>query len=77
MSGNWSGFVGYPYASIYPNFGGVTQTQETAPEPAEQAVISTIDNQASPNINKRQKLSIWIVFAMIILIVIIAGKVGG
>lgn len=46
FSPNYSGFSSFPLASVYPNMGNFSQTEETIPEPAEQAQYTNGDANA-------------------------------
>ena len=75
MSANHSGFSGYTYANIYPQWGsGVDQTQDTNPEPDEQVAYVSTDSPAQPIVDQKAKLNIWILLAALVVFMIVLSK---
>ncbi|MNM27069.1 hypothetical protein D3C81_375510 [compost metagenome] len=75
MAGNTSGFAGYSYTNIYPNFvGGATQTAETIAEPEEQqAYVSTDVKKLDPVVDKTTYKNFWIIGAVGIGLIFLLG----
>jgi hypothetical protein len=73
---NTSGFYGYPAGSVYPGwFSGDTQTLQTVPEPAEQAIMTDIDNPMPAPETPNGK-NILMLLGALVVILIVFGKAG-
>lgn len=71
---NTSGFYGYSAATIYPGYGlGITQTMDTIPEPAEQAVLADVESPPPAPVEKKKAMNMWMLFGILILILVLFG----
>lgn len=72
---NTSGFYGYATGSIYPGWGdGDTQTLQTVPEPAEQAVMTDMDSPLPTPVDNKKATSMWMLFGALIVILFVFGR---
>lgn len=70
---NYSGFSGYPIASLYPDMGSmVTQTLQTVPDPEEQVSLSAQepDKKVTPAVSSKSRNQVWIAIAILVGLVV-------
>lgn len=74
---NYSGFGGYPIASLYPDMGDMmNQTMATIPDPDEQESLSGQEpnSKVKPAVNPKSRTQLWIALAVIVGLVFAFSK---
>lgn len=69
-----SGFHGYSLASLYPGmYQGRTQTDETIPEPEEQAAIAGVEDPVVV-VDRKQKMGIVTLVIVLVALLFVFGR---
>lgn len=62
-------------ATLYPGmYSGETQSQETIPEPEEQAALTNLDSPAPPPVDAKKKLNMFTLFIALFALLFLFGK---
>ena len=71
-----SGFHGYSYQSLYPGLyqGVKSQTEETVPEPEEQAVLAGVDDPAPATVDSKSKIGILALIGALLVLLFFFGR---
>lgn len=74
---NYSGFGGYPIASIYPDMGDMmSQTMATIPDPDEQQALSGQEpnKTVKPAVSAKSRGQLWIALAVMVGLIFAFSK---
>lgn len=69
--GNYSGFGSFSMRNLYPNYVGVSQTEETVPDDSDQASLDIQANaQATADVDQKTTRGFWVMLiAAVVLLV--------
>lgn len=72
---NNSGFGGFSYTNIYPNFsGGLTQAAETVPDTEEQQAYVSVDvKKVEIPVDAKTSKNFWLIGGVGILLIVMLG----